>query len=227
MNLQGDGFSFRNIFEQVKSQLSCPSDDARRYNDISSAIHVPVPVYCEDGLSADQDSVSPDCFENIFRMAKESTMEAQLEASRMLCDLTADTAGMQQAVVDNGGLSVLRDLIENSISDWAKQHAMFALANLSDAKVFESAIIKEGLLPLLLRHATDGPYNTAEMRRSAVHILATLCDGYSAEVTRALGKAFLHNWMNSVDTIHDEKLKLHACRARTLLVKAAEINCNI
>ena len=184
-------------------------------------MHVPVPVYFEDGLSDEE--VSSDCFENIFRMAKEPTMEAQLEASRMLCDLTADTSGMQQAVVENGGLTVLKDLIEKSISDWAKQHAMFALANLADAKVFESDIIKENILPLLLKHAIDGPYNTAEMRRSAVHILATLCDGCPTEVIKSIGKPFLLSWMNSVDNIHDEKLKLHACRAKTLLSKVAEV----
>ena len=204
----------------MKTQLSAVSDDTRRYNDISSSVHIPIPVFCEDDVSGD--SVLSECFENIFRMAKEPTMEAQLEASRMLCDLTADSAGRQYAVVENGCLVVLKDLIDHSVSEWAKQHAMFALANLSDAKVFEGDIIRAGLLPLLLKYATDGPFNTAEMRRSAVHILATLCDGYSSEVAKALGKASLSTWMSSVDAIKDDKLKLHASRARTQLTKAVE-----
>lgn len=217
--LLGDGFSFRSIFQQVKSQLSSVTDDSHRYNDISNSTQIP--YFVDDELS--DDTLQSDCFESIFRMAKESTIEAQLEASRMLCDLTADTSGMQQAVVDNGGLTILKGLIESSFSDWAKQHAMFALANLADAKIFETAIMKENLLPLLIKYATDGPYNTAEMRRSAVHIIATLCDSCPSEVVKSLGKSFIINWMNTVDSIHDEKLKLHACRAKTLLSKVAEV----
>ena len=74
-----------------------------------------------------------------------------------------------------------------------------------------------------MKLATDGPYHTAEMRRSAVHILANLCDGCSTEVSKALTKTHLNAWMCSVDNMADEKLKIHATRARTYLSKAAEV----
>ena len=69
-------------------------------------------------------------------MAREPTVEAQLEAARILCDLSLDM-GLQQTLVDHGVMDVLRELISSSPSEWAQQHAIAALSTLSDAQIFQ------------------------------------------------------------------------------------------
>lgn len=72
----------------------------------------------------------------IFRMAQESKLEAQLEASKILCDLSMEE-NMRQSLCDGGCIPVLRNLITSSHSDWTKQHALLALANLSDSTIHQ------------------------------------------------------------------------------------------
>jgi hypothetical protein len=81
----------------------------------------------------------------------------------------------------------------------------------------QSAIIKEGFLPILLSLATDGPFDMAELRRVAVHILATLCNDNPSEVARALKKQDVTSWIDRVDSIKDERLRVGASRARESL----------
>lgn len=70
-------------------------------------------------------------FEPILRMAKDPKMESQMEASRIICENSIDE-NIQQLLCDHGFLETLRDLATSSSSDWAKQHAVAAVANLSD-----------------------------------------------------------------------------------------------
>jgi len=164
------------------------------------------------------ESESPECFECVFRMSREGKIDAECEAARILCDITLDI-NLQQALVDRGGLTVLKNLIQNSPCMWTKQHAIIAVSNLSDAMIFQNAIIKEGFLPLLLKLACDGPFETAELRRSAMHILFNLCNNPSPEVSKYIKevKKEISLWMSSIDNLHDEKLKFHAVRARECL----------
>lgn len=208
--LKGDSSLFRTFFSQIKSRLSNTNSDDDNLRDFDSfSISFPLPISpCGDNCHQ-----SLDC---LFQMANEPNVEAQCEAARILCDLTIDSS-MQQTLVDLGVLTVLRNIICNSCCEWAQQHAMAALNNLSDAQIFQSSIIKEGLLPVLLALAVDGPYQTAELRRSAVHILANLCSTYSVEVAKVLGQKVISPWMNKVDNLIDDRLKFHANRARESL----------
>jgi len=209
--LMGDGFSFRSVFDQIKSLLCTINTNNRdTYLDsFSTSAPNPIPVPDENtDLLLTNESL-----EAILRMAKDSKIDAQLEASRILCDLTLDNS-LQQSLIDHGCLSILKELILTSVSEWAQQHAMIALANLSDAKIFQAAIIKEGFLPILLKYSTDGPYFTAEMRRNAVHALANLCDEFSTDMLRCLKTKMAESWMNNVDNLNDERIKVHATRAR-------------
>jgi hypothetical protein len=69
-------------------------------------------------------------------------------------------------------------------------------------------------LPLLLKLARDGPFQTAELHRSAVHILANICSSNSSEVAKALSKRDVAAWIESIESLKDERLKQHAIRAR-------------
>ena len=82
-----------------------------------------------DPLS-DEDIVSS--LRSIIEMANEPFMEAQLEAARMLCDLSQHE-DMQQALRESGGIEVLVRLLNHGF-EWCRQHAVLALANLSSAQ---------------------------------------------------------------------------------------------
>lgn len=78
-------------------------------------------------------------------------------------------------------------------------------------------MIDAGVLPALLTLATDGPYHTAEVSRESARILANLSSRMAARVVDALGPQATANWMASVDNLLDDRLKLHACRAKESL----------
>ena len=98
------------------------SFDGSREND-SFTFQSPKPVSSVDP--------EPEQIDLIICMAKHSAMESHLEASRILCDLTMDEV-MLPYLCKNGCVEALRGIIASSRSDWAKQHAMVALANISD-----------------------------------------------------------------------------------------------
>jgi hypothetical protein len=76
-----------------------------------------------------------------------------------------------------------------------------------------------GMLPALLKLSADGPYQSSELRRSAVFILANLSASSSSRVVNALERRELVSWMNSVEELCDERLKQHAVRAKEKLSK--------
>ena len=61
---------------------------------------------------------------------------------------------------------------------------------------------------------TDGPYHTAEMRRECARTLANLCSSHSKKIISTVGMDGVSSWISSVDSLKDERLKLHARRAQ-------------
>ncbi len=63
---------------------------------------------------------------------------------------------------------------------------------------------------------TDGPYHTAEMRRECARTFANLCSGASngRKIISTIGVDSASSWISSVDNLRDERLKLHARRAK-------------
>lgn len=79
------------------------------------------------------DSESQLAMMNVLKMARSGKIEAQLEAARILCDLSLHD-DMQQLICDSGCLkSLVEDLLPLKNCDWTRQHALLALANLSEA----------------------------------------------------------------------------------------------
>jgi len=211
--LSGDSKLFRSIYNQLEKKMS----------DRSSSIPMEVvetssvPVFA---MLPDEEESSSSCcsamLEPILRMAADDKREAQLEASRILCDLSTDES-MPQLLCEGGCVSVLRDLLSNTVCDWARLHAVSTLANLSDSALCQEAIIKGGVLPILLQFASDGPYQTAELRRLAAYTLANVSKRLSPLVIDTLGPAQVSGWLKSIDNFKDQRLKLQALRAKEFL----------
>jgi hypothetical protein len=172
--------------------------------------------------SADKQGLGP-----IFRMARSPFVDAQVEAARTLADLTAEES-IQPALCEEGTVELLRDLLSSSCSEWAQHHAAVALANLSDCRQCQRAIIDSGVLPVLLSLAVDGPYQSAEIRRLAVFVLANVSSLMAEQVLKSLGHVAGHahsapalvSWMSGVDGIVDDRVKFHAVRAKQNLIAA-------
>jgi hypothetical protein len=208
--LMGDSFSFRSVYAQIKHALSNSVQSNEEHDSFCTAFPLPVPSCSIDEAES---NIGVDC---ILRMARECTVEAHCAAAKVLCDLSLDDC-FQQTLVEKGGLGVLKELVQNSACEWSRQHAIIAVSNLSDARLFQKDIIKEGYLPVLLSLAVDGPYHTAELRRCAVHILANICHDHTSEVVAAIGHKDVCCCMNLIDSLADDKLKVHAARAKESL----------
>ena len=65
----------------------------------------------------------------VISMAEEEFMEPQLEAAKILSDLSQQEH-MQQPLRDTGCIQTLAKLLEHG-EEWTQQYAVFALANLS------------------------------------------------------------------------------------------------
>lgn len=79
-------------------------------------------------------------------------------------------------------------------------------------------MIDAGILTALLTLAIDGPYETAEISRESARILANLSSSMAIRVVHVLGAQAVAVWLTSVDNFQDERLKLHACRAKGYLI---------
>jgi len=210
--LRGECMPYRSVYNQIKASFSHSLEEQRDLDSFSASVPMTGPLMNEDSCEREMAK----SLDLIFGMAIQRNVEAQCEAARIICDLSLDST-LQQLLVDRGVLPILRDIICNSLCPGAQQHAISSLSNLSDAQIFPTHIIKEGLVPHLLKLAADGPYHTAELRRSAVHILANLCQGNSTDVANAIGQRDLCVWLNKVDEFKDDRVKVHAKRARDCL----------
>ena len=171
-------------------------------------------------LMSDEEAI--EALKPILEMAKCGLLEPQLEAARTFCDLSLHDA-MQHHMCDSGCVQALvENLMTCDMCEFTKSHAVFALANLSETQGCQEAMIDAGILPILLQLVKDGPYNTAEMRRESARILANLSARLASRIVTVLGPRTLSVWLDKVDSFHDERLKLHACRAKQSL---KEITC--
>ena len=170
-------------------------------------------------LLTDEEAI--EALQRVLSLATSGMLDSRLEAARIFCDLSLHDA-MQQPMCDSGCIRVLtQTLITCEMCDLTRYHGMFALANLSEAQGCQEAMIEAGILPTLLHYAKDGPYHTAETRREAARVLANLSARHAPKVLAAVDPRALCTWLDKVDSFHDERLKLHAERAREALKVAA------
>jgi hypothetical protein len=80
-----------------------------------------------------------------------------------------------------------------------------------------------GVVPILMHLACDGSYDTAELRRLAAHVLAKLSLKVSKKIISALDKRELDDWIKTIDTIDDERIKIHSIRIKVNLLESAVV----
>ncbi len=79
-------------------------------------------------------------------------------------------------------------------------------------------------VPFLLTTVADGPYHTAEMRRECARTLANLSISHGPKIVHTVNTTSLSSspslstWLQSVEEMRDERMKLHAERAKNHLM---------
>ena len=73
-------------------------------------------------------------------------------------------------------------------------------------------------LPTLMRYTVDGPYDSSEMRRECTRMLANICAGLAPRVVGNLGVDAVSSWVSGVSDLKDERLRMHAERARQYIL---------
>lgn len=209
--LSGDSFPFSNIYRRVRSKLSGEPPSPSSVTDFQ---FIPLPdSVLELSSSEIFDAVTP-----ILTMAGSGKYESQVNAAQMFCDLSMQQ-NMVEVLCEARCVKALVSLCDVEF-DYCNQHAICALANLSSSRSCQDVLLEHDyFLQNLIQMCCCGNYNTAEMRRECARLLANLCSVKSSakKVFHSVGEDDIRRWMDSVDDLHDERLRLHANRAKQSL----------
>lgn len=211
----------------LKEQRSFDAEDAlgSEQEDSSSSVlsGTMPPIPSSSMLPTDvlSDTQAAELLLPLLDLARLPSPDAQVLVSKILCDISQNES-MQQALCDSGCIDALVRLAAPSANSVARRHAFVALAHLSVSLSCQEMLIDAGVLPVALALAADNSissqsFDMREVKREAARIIANLSARFGAKVVSSVGSEALTTWIDSVETIADERLKLHAERAKSLL----------
>jgi hypothetical protein len=209
--LCGDSFPFSTMYRNVRTKFT---GDCSSPNSVTNFQFIPMPEISLELTSTEiHDAVTP-----VLAMAASGKCESQVNAAQIFCDLSLQQ-NMLEVLCQPKTISALVDLCRVDF-DYCNQHAVCALANLSSSRSCQDALLQDAcFLQQLLQMCCCGCHNSAEMRRECARLLANLCGAKSsaAQIIQHIGQDDVYRWMESVDDINDERLRLHAQRAKHAL----------
>jgi hypothetical protein len=216
--LNGDSMAFVTIYQAIRNRFVTTPED------VEPLPMLPIPDSLKDVSASDMD----EGINGVLSMAYSGKCEAQLGASQILCDIfnRGDSTHLISKYAEC--LTALVDLVNVDFQS-CNQHAICALAHLSSSHECQEMLIKDTaflqtLLPLC---SADDNYNSMEMRRECARLLANIssCKGNEGaqEVVSNAGLQHVQSFLRSVDNLKDEKLRVHAERARDSLSKVTSI----
>ena len=204
--LAGDAAAFKSVYVELKEIINDPCKFAGEsiFQSLSLADLSPHLVL--------RDSDIDSALKPLMTMATSSLIDSQREATFILCNLSSHD-DMQQPLYDNGFIDVLVSLI-SSPNELVRQHAMFALGNLSTSPSCQGAMLASGIVKYVLAMTEDGPYQSTELRREGIRILANLANRFSAQIVASVGEDAISTWIDKIDNVRDDRLKIHAFNAK-------------
>lgn len=209
--LCGDNFPFNGVFRSVKSKFSGEPCSPKSVVNFQCT---PMPESaCELSESEINDAIMP-----VIAMASSGIYESQVNAAQIFCDLSLQE-NMHEVLCRRECVTALVDLSRVEFNS-CNQHALCALANLSCSWSCQEVVREDAdFLQQLLQLCRCGCHNTAEMRRECARMLANLCSSKpcAIKILQTLGENTICRWMDTVDGLSDERLRLHAQRAKDAL----------
>jgi len=211
------GFTFKTVFNAIKrsiDQTYLSPTSTVDLSDISHSAAIDGIDFSSIELSTCSQLTDGEIAESIRQvldMAREKSEQAQLEACRILCDLS-DEPEIRQRMADTDCVKTLVDVLKcNRVL--VQQHAVLALAQLSSCQKCVTAIIDAGAMPSLLSLACNGPYFTAAMRRESARIIANVAREKAAEAAMAVGQTELDAWSSRISDLNDVVIRERSQRA--------------
>lgn len=206
--ISGDSFAFVSIYKAIHHAFDSSVELAVSHS-------LPVPSFDFDLDS----NVVDKSIDDILAMATSGLGEAQVGASQIFCDIFSrdDTAHLMSKYTEC--ISALIDLTQINFES-CNQHAYCALANLSSTPSCQKELIQnESFLQSLLELCADGKYDTIEMRRECARLLANISgvEASAQQIVSCAGRSNIASWLSTVDDLKDERLRLHADRAKVSL----------
>ena len=204
--LAGDAIAFKCIYAELKEIINEPCKFAEEsiFQSLSLTDVSPHLVL--------SDAEIDNALKPIMEMAKSQLLDSQREGTFIICNLSSHD-DMQQPLCDNGFIKVLIGLV-NSPHDIVRQHAVFALGNLSTSPSCQEMMISSGILSVVFGMTENGPYQSTEIRREGVRILANLASRHSAQIVTFVGENAISTWFDKIENVHDDRLKIHASNAK-------------
>lgn len=211
----GDGVIFRTIYDEIRSKFSNETDAFDTHDSFTTAAAAPLPIM-ESHFTDDEIKST---ISTILSLSKDRTAESMEEAAHMLYDISMYD-GLQQYLCTPAVMDFLTAVLseDDDLFDNAKNCAVLTMANISESIVGQAAVVDAGSVPTIMKLACNGSYGTIEMRRESARILANVATKLSSRVAAAMSAAELEAWANSVDDIEDDRLRMHAERAKTMLL---------
>lgn len=212
--LSGDNISFGAIFRRVRQKFSSDNSVSTSPTSVMDFQHIPLPEVAIELTSQEIASAMVP----ILAMASSGMCESQVCAAQIFCDLSLQQ-NMHEIMCGSECVNALVKLM-NVDFDYCNQHAICALANLSSSRSCQEILVKNtSFLQQMLQLCSNGSYNTAEMRRECARLLANICSVRTSamRVVQAVGEDNVVSWLHTVDDLADERLKLHAERAKNAL----------
>jgi hypothetical protein len=210
--LFGEGFPFSGVFRSIKAKFTgdvCLSP--------KSIVNFQCTPLSESSFEL-SDSEINDAILPVIAMAESSVYESKVNAAQIFCDLSQQE-NMLEVLCRKECINALVGLSRIEFHH-CSQHALCALANLSTSWSCQEALRDdETFLQQLLELCRCGCHNTAEMRRECARLLANLCSAKpcAMKIFQSVGESTICRWMDTVDDFSDERLRIHAQRAKDAL----------
>ena len=224
--LDGDAWIFRSIYETLNEllrdeRIEEPVPTWPRPADWSTNSAVEESVYVEDVKEAapaaqltEADELAPaSSFEVpsmgnlksvIVATLRHGRLSAVVESTQLACSIYSEKDLDDPEEVD---IDLIKELIKivnesETNSDWASQHAVLALANMSFNTKYCHEILTTGQLGIDFLHAmlalsVRGTFNTNHMRCKCVELLNNLVIANQDYVFEILGESTVCNWQES------------------------------
>ena len=210
--LFGEGFPFSGVFRTIKSKFT--GEPCKSPKSVVNFQCTPL----SDSAMELSDSEINDAIIPVLAMAESSVYESKVNAAQILCDLSQQE-NMLEVLCRKECVDALVNLSRVEFHH-CSQHALCALANLSSSWSCQELLREdETFLLQLLQLCRCGCHNTAEMRRECARLLANLCSAKpcAMKIFQSVGESTICRWMDTVDDFSDERLRLHAQRAKDAL----------
>jgi len=231
---------FHQLYLKLSSELGyVDPNKSNAITPLNSPLRSPYSsFYCKDGVFNSKKATEQEFLEGIqpiFMMIKHknSSIESRIQAAKMLCDVSGkNLCYLELESFRTECVSALKTLLDDDDAD-VRQYAVMATAAFAELPSYVKMLLHSSILVAIfeLVESTPSPveaYATAQVRRTAASLLATLCKSDPNTVKAELEKQHcdIEGWLKIVYTIEDLRTRESSISIRASLADIPSIDCS-